>query len=186
MRVPLIIFSLLACACASREVRSGLPEADGDLAVDAASTCTQANMATDACAALRSVAIARAADTGSIDRALEWLDDGVVGGRGRLHHGYRADPSGFVAMAWAETVPMTGGDEPPEASSAGAPLASASDLEPGDALSRGHHMVLFGAWTDQTQKSAIVFEQPREGLTAMHLVPRATVDTFVPVRNPRR
>ena len=120
-----------------------------------------------------------------MDRALEWLDDGVVGGRARLHRGYQADSTGMVAMAWAESVDMVDGNEPPPRPTS-TRLASTDDLTPGDALESHGHALLFGGWMDAERASAIVLEQPDVGPAAMHSVPRTALVGWTPVRHAAR
>ncbi len=145
-------------------------------------------MGTAACVDLRQAAVGgdeSLQPAASVARAFEWLADGVTGGRARLHRGYRADSTGLVAMAWAESMDMADGNEPP-ARPASTPLANVGELTPGDALESHGHALLFGGWADVEQSSAIILEQPDMGPAAMHAVPRAALVGWTPVRRAAR
>ena len=176
---------LVLSSCAAHGPRP-LPSAD-DAAppLAATTTCTRANMETAACEDLRRAALGDA-DTGStsVERALEWLDDGVMGNRARLHRGYRADSTGLLAMAWAQSADLVDGNEPPPAPES-TPLPGTDSLAPGDALESHGHALLFGGWTDAERTSAIVLTQPDVGPAAMHAVPRSSLEAWTPVRRPR-
>jgi hypothetical protein len=175
---------LLSTGCAERGAReaSGGEPMPQRASADA-SACTASTMDSQRCRDMRASVIAAAGDRESvIERALDWVDDGVAFDRTRTHYGFRADCSGFVAMAWGESMDLSGGDlpEPMEASK---PLANIDDLQPGDALSKGGHIVLFGAWANDARDSAIVIEQPHDGVTTMRDVPRSYMSKLTPVRS---
>jgi hypothetical protein len=121
------------------------------------------------------------APNAAVARALEWLDDGVTGSRARLHRGYRADSTGMLAMAWAESADMVDGNEPPP-NPAAVPMSSRDELAPGDALESHGHALVFGGWANADRTSAIVLTQPDMGQAAMHAVPRSSLDAWTPVR----
>lgn len=186
VRSPLVLALLLLGACAAQGPRTSARTDDGAPALAATTTCTQANMESRSCEDLRRVALGRPdgeTDTpnASVARALEWLDDGVMGNRAGLHRGYRADSKGLLAMAWAESADLADGNEPPRAP-ASTRLASNDDLSPGDALESHGHALLFGGWADADRTSAIVLTQPDVGPAAMHSVPRAALEAWTPVR----
>ncbi len=185
VRSPLFFALLVTLSCAARGPRQALPE-DGAPVLAATATCTRANMETAACDELRRAAGTEDnAQNVSVARALEWLDDGVVGGRGRLHRGYQADSTGLLAMAWGESAEMVDGNEPPPRP-ASTTLSSTDDLTPGDALQSHGHALIFGGWTDAEKATAIVLEQPDMGLAAMHAVPRTALEGWTPVRRTTR
>jgi len=138
-------------------------------------------MATPGCEDLRKGVENVDAPNPAIARALEWLDDGVTGSRAHLHRGYRADSTGMLAMAWAESVDMADGNEPPAIPRA-TTLSSPHDLAPGDALESHGHALLFGGWANAERTSAIVLTQPEVGQAAMHAVPRSALEAWTPVR----
>ncbi len=182
MRSPLFFALLVTLSCAARGPRQASPE-DGTPVLAATATCTRANMETAACEELRRAAGIE--DNVSVARALEWLDDGVVGGRGRVHRGYQADSVGLLAMAWGESAEMVDGNEPPPRP-ASTTLSSTDDLTPGDALQSHGQALIFGGWTDAEKVTAIVLQQPDMGLAAMHAVPRTTLEGWTPVRRAAR
>jgi hypothetical protein len=83
---------------------------------------------------------------------------------------YRSDCSGFVSWSW-------GLDPPGRTTSTLAPydtkesvLIKVDDLAPGDALNSGHHVMLFGGWTDADAGKAIVLQESRCGTVASEKV----------------
>lgn len=83
---------------------------------------------------------------------------------------YRSDCSGFVSWAW--------GLEPPgRTTSTLAPydteesvLVKVDDLAPGDALNSGHHVMLFGGWTDRAAGKATILQESKCGTVASEKV----------------
>jgi hypothetical protein len=184
IRFALVAVSLLACA--ARGPRPA-PATDAPLELHATLTCTEANLGTPACEALRRAVEGPVTDSDpAVARALDWLDDGVRAAPGRLHQGYRADGSGLVAMAWGESAALADGNEPPEALASATRLASLDDVGPGDALGQGRELVLFAGWADPSKRDAIVVEQPHAGPTALCAVPREALAALEPLRSRRR
>jgi hypothetical protein len=89
---------------------------------------------------------------------------------------YRSDCSGFVSWAWDLPAPgrvtKTFAPYDTEASV----VISVDDLEPGDALNSGSHVMLFGGWVDEEAGKATILQESRCGTKASE-----KVVTFTPI-----
>ncbi|MFJ7276621.1 hypothetical protein [Kitasatospora sp. NPDC098663] len=102
-----------------------------------------------------------------IARAQNWVDQAVPYSQSLWHSdsngSYRQDCSGLVSMAWhlgSSRVTSTLDDISTQ-------LGSLDDLQPGDMIDNiSTHVVLFAGWTDGNHNTAVVYEEPRPGLTA--------------------
>ncbi|MFJ9609181.1 hypothetical protein ACIRS1_22860 [Kitasatospora sp. NPDC101176] len=102
-----------------------------------------------------------------IARAQNWVDQGVPYSQSLWHSdsngSYRQDCSGFVSMAWhlgSSRVTSTLDDVSTK-------LGSLDDLKPGDMIDNiSTHVVLFAGWTDGSHNTAVIYEEPKPGLTA--------------------
>lgn len=106
-----------------------------------------------------------------IDRALNWVSNGVQYSQSPQSRwgGYRTDCSGLVSMAWG--LPPPGNTTH---SFAGGPWdngrshrISWSELEPGDALNNPqHHIMLFAGWLDENHTRFCTIEEYNWGRPA--------------------
>ncbi|WP_371503098.1 hypothetical protein OG871_38035 [Kitasatospora sp. NBC_00374] len=102
-----------------------------------------------------------------IARAQNWVDQAVPYSQSLWHSdsngSYRQDCSGLVSMAWhlgSSRVTSTLDDVSTR-------LGSLDDLQPGDMIDNiTSHVVLFAGWTDGSHNTAVVYEEPKPGLTA--------------------
>lgn len=122
-----------------------------------------------------------------IERALKWIDDGVLYSQSATHEGYRRDCSGFVSMAWGLAKPgtSTAGLAPYDDSDSHA--ISWSEIEPGDAVNiragGRHHTMLFGRWLDASHTDACVLQENHTGTPAnIRAYPGSFVRGFRPIR----
>jgi hypothetical protein len=80
---------------------------------------------------------------------------------------YRSDCSGFVSWSWELPAPgRTTRTLAPTDTTVSAVIA-VEDLEPGDALNGGGHVMLFGGWADKAAGKALILQESRCG-TAAH------------------
>lgn len=83
---------------------------------------------------------------------------------------YRSDCSGFVSWSWGLPAPgETTSTLAPYATDASV-LVKVDDLQPGDALNSGHHVMLFGGWVDANAGTATVLQESRCGTEASEKV----------------
>ena len=88
---------------------------------------------------------------------------------------YRSDCSGFVSWSWGLPPPghTTATLAPYETDVSD--LVAVDDLQPGDALNSGHHVMLFGGWTDKSAGEATVLQESRCDTNASEKVATFTV-----------
>ena len=100
---------------------------------------------------------------------------------------YRSDCSGFVSWSWGLPPPghTTSTLAPYETDVSD--LVSVKDLQPGDALNSGHHVMLFGGWTDQAAGKATVLQESRCNTTASEKIATFTIvdDTTLQISDGR-
>lgn len=104
-----------------------------------------------------------------VDRALERVNHRIGYSQSATTNGYRDDCSGFVSAAW--------GLDGPGLNTYGLMGSSVShqitkdDLQPGDALIAGDHVVLFGGWADSSHTKYIALEDNGSQGTVSHVIP---------------
>ncbi|MEU6283201.1 VCBS repeat-containing protein [Streptomyces sp. NPDC047028] len=104
-----------------------------------------------------------------LQRAQSWIDKAVPYSQsayasdpqGRL---YRTDCSGMVSMAWHLPTSATTYSLPNYSSR----LGSLDDLQPGDIINSGEHVVIFQSWTSSAHTSANIMEEAHTGTDARH------------------
>ena len=101
----------------------------------------------------------RDADRFIIDRALQWVDAGVMYSQAPPYrNGWRRDCSGLVSMAW-KLVDDQPGLVTWTMAERSHPIAW-KDLRAGDAINKPHHHVmLFAGWTNNNREKACVIEE---------------------------
>jgi hypothetical protein len=145
----------------------GEPEPDSDSPYEDYSV----EALTSACTASAIRAGTPAARRPIIDRALNWVSNGVLYSQSPQPRwgGYRTDCSGLVSMAWG--LPAPGNTTH---SFAGGPWdngrsqrISWEQLEPGDALNNPtHHIMLFAGWLDERHTRFCTIEEYNWGRPA--------------------
>jgi hypothetical protein len=104
-----------------------------------------------------------------VDRALERINHRIGYSQSATTNGYRDDCSGFVSAAW--------GLDPPGTNTNGlmgsqySHQISENDLQPGDALIAGDHVVLFGGWANASHTEYIALEDNGSQGTVSHVIP---------------
>ena len=74
---------------------------------------------------------------------------------------YRSDCSGFVSWSWALPAPGRTTSTLAPYDTTASVLIKVDDLQPGDALNSGHHVMLFGGWTDEKAGKATILQESR-------------------------
>ncbi len=79
---------------------------------------------------------------------------------------YRSDCSGFVSWAWGLKAPGRTTSTLAPYDTEESTLVKVDDLAPGDALNSGHHVMLFGGWTDKDAGKATILQESKCGTFA--------------------
>eukprot|EP01113_Clastostelium_recurvatum_P042102 TRINITY_DN678_c0_g2_i4.p1 TRINITY_DN678_c0_g2~~TRINITY_DN678_c0_g2_i4.p1 ORF type:complete len:159 (-),score=33.73 TRINITY_DN678_c0_g2_i4:80-556(-) len=123
-----------------------------------------------------------------IARAKTWVAAHVPYSQTNTYQGYRTDCSGYVSMTWEEAKPgYTTSEFLPDGV---AHSITKADLLPGDImLAPGHHVCLFGGWSNSSQVSYVSYEEcSHTGCqgTVTRIIPYPYTDypgaTFAPAR----
>jgi hypothetical protein len=88
---------------------------------------------------------------------------------------YRSDCSGFVSWSWALKPPGRTTSTLAPYDTEESVLIQVDDLAPGDALNSGHHVMLFGGWTDKQSGKATVLQESRCDTLASEKIATFTV-----------
>jgi hypothetical protein len=72
---------------------------------------------------------------------------------------YRSDCSGFVSWAWGLKPPGRTTATLAPYDTTDSELIAVADLQPGDALNSGHHVMLFAGWTDKAAGKATILQE---------------------------
>ena len=180
-------------------VMSGPAESE-DESIDATSesvtaswSCNIHSLGTSRCQAAIADIRGQAAAAGRehiVERGLSWLADGNTYDRGRTHHGYRRDCSGFVSMCWEiEQNPSTAYFPPFVANKYASELASMDDLAPGDAVNKTYrnpygHVMLFAGWASADHQELYFLHHYATGKpVALIQVSRSALGEFIPIRS---
>ena len=162
-------------------------------------TCNVANLGTQACQdVLKSVGLQAYATSRSeiIDRALHWVNLGVIYDGRRTHDGYRADCSGFVSMAWQYKAQPDTASFPPISTSGkyAFELDGFDDLVPGDAVNRKTriknregvfvgHVMLFAGWASFDRQEMFFIHESAPGKpTELIRARRSSIQDCIPIR----
>jgi hypothetical protein len=79
---------------------------------------------------------------------------------------YRSDCSGFVSWSWGLAAPGRTTSTLAPYDTTASVLIKVDDLQAGDALNSGHHVMLFGGWVDKDAGKASILQESRCGTTA--------------------
>lgn len=83
---------------------------------------------------------------------------------------FRSDCSGFVSWAWNLDAPGRTTSSLAPYDSEESDLIDVDELEPGDALNSGHHVMLFAGWTDKAKLKATILQETECGTVASEVV----------------
>lgn len=104
-----------------------------------------------------------------LDRALGRIKHRIGYSQSATTNGYRDDCSGFVSAAWGLKQPGT--NTYGLMDSQYSHRISENDLQPGDALIAGDHVVLFGGWANAEHTEYIALEDNGSQGTVSHVIP---------------
>lgn len=104
-----------------------------------------------------------------VDRALERINHRIGYSQSATTNGYRDDCSGFVSAAWGLDGP--GLNTYGLMGSGVSHQITKDDLQPGDAMIAGDHVVLFGGWADSSHTKYIALEDNGSQGTVSHVIP---------------
>jgi hypothetical protein len=197
--------SLALTGCAPAEPSSAGDDettegVSGSSALGAGLRCDIKNLGSQACQDVVSSIGLQGYATGRgalLDRALAWVNAGVLYDGNASYQGWRKDCSGFVSMVWQDKGIQGTISLPPfnESGQFAYALPSFEDLVPGDAVNRKTrvknkdgklvgHVMLFAGWASFDHQEVFVIHEYSPGKpTAIERKSMAELADYVPIRS---